>query len=58
MKYVLKATLQIEIETELNDEVEPSQETMEFLVQQDLKDLGYGCDEIKTVKFGLLEVKE
>jgi hypothetical protein len=57
MKYILKSTLQIEIETELNDEVEPSQETMEFLVQQDLKDLGYVCDEIKTMKFERVEAK-
>lgn len=58
MKYVLKATLQLEVETELNDEIEPNQETMEFLVQQDLKDLGYGCDAIKTVKFELIKEDE
>lgn len=56
MKYILKSTLQIEVETELDDEQEPSQETMEFLVQQDLLELGYTCDEIKTVKFELVEL--
>lgn len=53
MVYILKSTLQIEVETEINDEQEPSQDTMEFLVQQDLNDLGYVCDEIKTLKFEL-----
>lgn len=56
MKYILKSTLQIEIETEVDDTQEPSKETMEFLVQQDLLDLGYTCDEIKTINFKLEKI--
>jgi len=41
MEYILKSTLQIEIETKLKDEQKPSKETVEFLVQQDLIELGY-----------------
>jgi hypothetical protein len=51
MKYILKSVLQLEIETEVDDTQEPSASTMEFLVQQDLLELGYTCDEIKTLKF-------
>lgn len=55
MGYMIKATLQLEIESELQDEIEPTQQTIEFLVQQDLLDLGYTCDEIKTIKFELVK---
>lgn len=51
MSYHLKATLQITVETYLDDADEPTEKTLEFLIQQDLLDMGYGCDEIKTLKF-------
>jgi hypothetical protein len=58
MKYFFKAALQVEVETEVDDEQEPSASTVEFLVQQDLLELGYTCDEIKTLKFELVKVEE
>lgn len=53
MKHRLKSVLQVEVETVLDDEATPTAQTMEFLVQQDLLELGYVCDEVKTLSFEL-----
>jgi hypothetical protein len=50
MKQILHSTLAINISTEIDDD-EASAETMEFLVKEDLEDLGYQVDDIQTLVF-------
>lgn len=54
-KYKIRARLVIDIETDLEDTETPNSETMEFLVADDLQDLGY---DINYTKVTGIEVKE
>lgn len=54
MRRILHSILEVEIYTELDDD-ESSAETVEFLVKEDLEDLGYEIESIKTLAFSKTE---
>lgn len=57
MKYKVKSTIIISLETDLEDEEKPCDETIEFLVADDLQELGYDINYTKVTKIEVEEVK-
>lgn len=55
-RYKIKSTLIITIETDLEDEEVPCGETIEFLIADDLQDLGYDVNFTKATKFEIEEI--
>jgi len=56
--YKIKSTLIISIETDLEDEEVPCDETIEFLIADDLQDLGYDINHTKAIDFEIGEYLE
>lgn len=57
MRYKIKSTLIIDIETDLEDTERPSEDTIKFLVTEDLLDSGYDVNNADVKKFEIEEVK-
>lgn len=57
--YKLQGKVEFNIETTLEgaDDYMPSDTTLQFLVEQDLLDLGYDIDNFKVVEFDISEIK-
>lgn len=47
--YEIEAILQIKIKTEITDDGSSTPETLRYLIEEDLKDLGYEVDSVVTV---------
>ena len=50
-EYKLKAVVKINIETTLTDAETPTEETIKFLLSEDLQDLGYDLESIEVTDF-------
>lgn len=50
MDYKIKATITIALETTLNDEEIPTKSTIEFLLSEDLQDVGYDIESVKCME--------
>lgn len=55
-KYKIKSIIIIDIETDLEDAETPSSETIKFLIEEDLQDLGYDINDTKVTDFKLEEM--
>ena len=55
-QYKIKAKLVIDLETDLEDEERPTEETVKFLIDEDLQDLGYDINQIKVKKIDIEEI--
>lgn len=55
-RYKLKSTILISIETDLEDAETPTSETIRFLIEEDLQDLGYDINYSKVEDFEMEEM--
>lgn len=55
-RYKLKSTILISIETDLEDAETPTGETIRFLIEEDLQDLGYDINYSKVEDFEMEEM--
>lgn len=55
-RYKLKSVIILSIETDLEDVEIPSSETIKFLIEEDLQDLGYGINYSKVEDFEMEEM--
>lgn len=55
-RYKLKSTILISIETDLEDAETPTGETIIFLIEEDLQDLGYDINYSKVEDFEMEEM--